>query len=89
MPYQSGGELGFPDDETAKLLGDITDAFEALLKGKNTAILTAYTQVQDVATGVLYILDRSLQLISQQSACVVSAAAALDICRERPRMARI
>ena len=40
MPYQSGGELGFPDDETAKLLGDITDAFEALLKGKNTAILT-------------------------------------------------
>ncbi len=40
MPYTPGGELGFPDDETAGLLEKITDSFSMLLKGKNTAILT-------------------------------------------------
>lgn len=40
LPYTSEGELGFPDDETARQLEAITDAFETNLKGKNTAILT-------------------------------------------------
>ncbi len=40
MPYTPGGELGFPDDATAELLEQITDAFQAELKGKNTALMT-------------------------------------------------
>lgn len=40
MPYTPGGILGFPDDETAQLLEKITEAFNAELKGKNTALLT-------------------------------------------------
>ena len=40
LPYEASGALGFPSDETAKLLEEITNSFEAKLKGKNTAILT-------------------------------------------------
>lgn len=40
LPYTCEGALGFPDEASAQLLGDITDTFEAMLKGKNTAILT-------------------------------------------------
>ncbi|MBD5177536.1 MAG: DUF695 domain-containing protein [Bacteroidales bacterium] len=40
LPYTPAGELGFPDDATAKLMEEVTDAFQAALKGKNTAILT-------------------------------------------------
>ena len=40
LPYTPAGELGFPDEETARLLEEITDSFEAHLDGKNTALLT-------------------------------------------------
>ena len=40
LPYTPGDSLGFPDDETARLLEQITEAFMAQLNGKNTAILT-------------------------------------------------
>lgn len=40
MPYTTAGPLGFPDEASAALLGEITDAFHAALKGKNTAMLT-------------------------------------------------
>lgn len=40
LPYTPAGELGFPSETDAALLEQITDSFEALLKGKNTAILT-------------------------------------------------
>ncbi len=40
LPYTQVGTLGFPGDADAALLEDITISFEALLKGKNTAILT-------------------------------------------------
>lgn len=40
MPYEPAGELGFPDDATAALLEEITESFEANLKGKTTALLT-------------------------------------------------
>ncbi|MDE6040269.1 MAG: DUF695 domain-containing protein [Muribaculaceae bacterium] len=39
-PYTPAGPLGFPDEETSKVLEEVTDAFQAALKGKNTAILT-------------------------------------------------
>lgn len=40
LPYTPSGPLGFPDDATAKTLEDVTEAFEAGLKGKNTALMT-------------------------------------------------
>lgn len=40
MPYTPEGPLGFPDDATAKLLEEATEAMLAQLKGKNTAIMT-------------------------------------------------
>ncbi len=40
MPYTPAGELGFPDDATAELLERATDAMQAALKGKNTALMT-------------------------------------------------
>ncbi|MCH5221780.1 MAG: DUF695 domain-containing protein [Muribaculaceae bacterium] len=40
LPYTVSGHLGFPDDESSRLLEAITNSFEANLKGKNTAILT-------------------------------------------------
>jgi len=40
MPYTPAGELGFPDDETARLLDAATEAMQGALKGKNTAIMT-------------------------------------------------
>lgn len=40
MPYTSGGSLGYPDEATAELLDQATEAFHKELKGKNTAILT-------------------------------------------------
>ena len=40
LPYTPAGELGFPDEETARLLEEMTDSFEAHLDGKNTALLT-------------------------------------------------
>ncbi len=40
LPYTPGGPLGFPDDSTAEVLEKITEAFQAELKGKTTAILT-------------------------------------------------
>ena len=40
LPYTPAGPLGFPDEKTAELLETITNSFEALLKGKNTAIMT-------------------------------------------------
>ncbi len=40
MTYEPAGDLGFPDDATAQLLEEITDSFEANLKGKTTALLT-------------------------------------------------
>lgn len=40
MKYKSAGELGFPDDDTAELLQQATDAMQAELKGKTTALMT-------------------------------------------------
>ena len=40
MPYTPAGELGFPDEPTAELLDNATEAMQAELKGKNTAIMT-------------------------------------------------
>lgn len=40
MPYTPDGPLGFPDEATAALLDQATEAFHKELKGKNTAILT-------------------------------------------------
>ncbi len=40
LPYTPAGPLGFPDEATAKTMEEITDALQAALKGKNTAILT-------------------------------------------------
>lgn len=40
LPYTTAGELGFPAEKEAELLEKITEAFEAALKGKNTALLT-------------------------------------------------
>ena len=40
MKYKSAGELGFPDDDTAELLEQATDAMQAELKGKTTALMT-------------------------------------------------
>lgn len=40
LPYTPAGDLGFPDEKEAELLEKITEAFEAALKGKNTALLT-------------------------------------------------
>lgn len=40
LPYTPEGQLGFPDKETSELMDSITQAFEANLKGKNTAIMT-------------------------------------------------
>ncbi|MDE5662111.1 MAG: DUF695 domain-containing protein [Muribaculaceae bacterium] len=40
LPYTPAGELGFPDEEPARLLEEMTDSFEAHLDGKNTALLT-------------------------------------------------
>ena len=40
MPYQPAGPLGFPDEATAELLDQATEAMLAELKGKTTAIMT-------------------------------------------------
>lgn len=40
MPYTPAGELGFPDEATSDLLDKATEAMQAALKGKNTAIMT-------------------------------------------------
>lgn len=40
MRYKPEGVLGFPDDDTSRLLEEVTQTFEDNLKGKNTAILT-------------------------------------------------
>lgn len=40
LPYSPVGPLGFPDEETAATLEEVTEAFQANLKGKNTAVLT-------------------------------------------------
>lgn len=40
LPYTPAGPLGFPDEPTSELLEKATEAFEAELKGKNTALLT-------------------------------------------------
>lgn len=40
LPYTPEGPLGFPDDATAEQLEQVTDAFQAALKGKNAAFLT-------------------------------------------------
>lgn len=40
LPYTPEGPLGFPDEATAELLEAITEAFQANLKGKTTAVLT-------------------------------------------------
>lgn len=39
-PYTPADAAGFPDDETARLMEQVTDAFHEGLKGKTTAILT-------------------------------------------------
>ncbi|MBJ2162138.1 MAG: DUF695 domain-containing protein [Muribaculaceae bacterium] len=40
LPYEAEGEFGFPSEADAELMEKITDAFNAALKGKNTALLT-------------------------------------------------
>lgn len=40
MPYEAAGPLGFPDEATAELLDQATEAMLAELKGKTTAIMT-------------------------------------------------
>lgn len=40
LPYTPSGSLGFPDEETAVMMEQITESFQKNLKGKNTAILT-------------------------------------------------
>lgn len=40
MPYTPAGELGFPDEPTSEILDQATEAMQAALKGKNTAIMT-------------------------------------------------
>lgn len=40
LPYTPAGPLGFPDDDVAEMLEQVTDAFQAALKGKNAALLT-------------------------------------------------
>ncbi|MCM1067282.1 MAG: DUF695 domain-containing protein [Muribaculaceae bacterium] len=40
LPYTPAGELGFPGEADAAMMEEITASFEALLKGKNTALLT-------------------------------------------------
>ena len=40
MPYTPAGPLGFPDEATSELLDRATEAMQAELKGKTTAIMT-------------------------------------------------
>ena len=40
LPYTPAGPLGFPDEDTSRLLEEATEAFQRELKGKNTALLT-------------------------------------------------
>ncbi len=40
LGYEPAGPLGFPDETTAQTLEEVTEAFLANLKGKNTAVLT-------------------------------------------------
>lgn len=39
-PYSDSQSASMPDDETAKMMGDITDAFEAELKKDPIAVMT-------------------------------------------------
>lgn len=40
MSYEPEGPLGFPDEATSKLMEKATEAMQAALKGKNTALMT-------------------------------------------------
>lgn len=45
---------GFPDDATARVLEEVTDAFHAALKGKNAAIMTGIYTGAGLRTWVFY-----------------------------------
>ena len=40
MPYEPAGPLGFPDEETAKILEEATEAMQRTLKGNKAALMT-------------------------------------------------
>ncbi len=40
MSYKPAGEFGFPDDETAKLLEEATEAMQKAQKGNKAALMT-------------------------------------------------
>ena len=54
LPYEPADSLGFPDDDTARLLEQATDSFAALLKGKNTAVMTGIYTGAGIRDWVFY-----------------------------------